>query len=62
MKMIECPEPNDNINFVYKIFEDLKIDRENYKWVISDLDLVPIYHDDYSGSGGKEKKVLLLIL
>ncbi|MDE6420826.1 MAG: hypothetical protein K2K87_09905 [Lachnospiraceae bacterium] len=56
MKVIECIEPNDNIYFVRKVFDDLKIDKANYKWVISDLDLVPMYHGDYSGIGGEEKK------
>lgn len=55
MKVIECPEPNDNICFVRKVFDDLKFDKVNYKWVISDLDLIPIYHGDYSGIGVKEK-------
>lgn len=62
VKVIKCIEPNDNIYVVRKIFDDLKIDKANYKWVISDLDLVPRYHGDYSGIGGEEKKALRLIL
>lgn len=56
MKIIKYPEPNDNISFVIKLFNDLKISKKDHKWVISDLDLVPVAHGDYSGIGGMEKK------
>ena len=55
MKIIKCPEPNDNIFFVSKLFNDLKLCKKGYKWVVSDLDLVPVEQGDYSGIGGKAK-------
>lgn len=56
MKVLECSEPNDNISFLYDIINSLNIDKLKYKWVISDLDLVPIFHGDYSGIGGEERE------
>lgn len=56
MKTFECNDGNDNIFFLYDLINDLKIDKSKYKWIISDLDLIPIFHGDISGVGGIEKK------
>lgn len=56
MKVLECNEPNDNISFLYDIINNMNIDKLKYKWVISDLDLVPIFHGDYSGIGREESE------
>lgn len=54
MRVLECYEPNDNTHFFGEILKGLNIDEAKYKWVISDLNLIPIFHGDYSGIGGKE--------
>lgn len=54
MKVFECQDPNDNTDFLCKLLNDLDVDKFKYKWVISDLELIPIFHGDYSGIGGNE--------
>ena len=54
MKVFECQDPNDNTDFLCKLLNDLAVDKFKYKWVISDLELIPIFHGDYSGIGGNE--------
>lgn len=56
MKILECSKPNDNIYFLHDIMDGLDINQSNYKWVISDLNLVPAFHGDYSGIGGEENE------
>ena len=54
MKILECLEPNNNVYFLSEILNDLNVDKSKYKWVIADLDLIPVFHGDYSGIGGEE--------
>lgn len=54
MRIYECGEPNANIPFFINIIKSLNIDIIKYKWVVSDLDLIPVFHGDYSGVGGNE--------
>lgn len=52
MKVFECEESNDNTYFLLNILRELQIDKSKYKWGVSDLDLVPVFHGDYNGTGG----------
>lgn len=56
MKILECNEPNNNVDFLCNIINRLDIDNSKYKWAISDLDLIPVFHGDYNGIGGEEKE------
>lgn len=56
MKVCKCHEPNDNVDFFCKIIESLNANLSDYKWVISDLDLVPLFCGDFSGIGGEESE------
>lgn len=58
VKVYEYYEPNANIPFLLEIINGLNMDKMRYKWVISDLDLVPIFHGDYNGVGGNEEDSL----
>ena len=53
MRVFECNECN-NSYFLRAIINDMKLDETRYNWVISDLDLVPIFKGDYSGIGAEE--------
>lgn len=54
MKLYECGEPNNNIPFFISILNSLNFDKNDYKWVVSDLELIPIFHGDYSGTGSND--------
>lgn len=53
MKVFECNKC-DNSLFLYGIISDMNLDETKYNWVISDLDLVPVFKGDYSGIGAEE--------
>lgn len=53
MRVFECNECN-NSYFLRAIINDMKLDETRYNWVISDLDLVPVFKGDYSGIGAEE--------
>lgn len=53
MKIFECNECNNNSYFLSDIIKSMNIDYSKYKWIIFDLDLVPIFHGDYCGMGGE---------
>lgn len=53
MKIYECNQCNDNSSFLSDVINSMNIDQSKYKWIITDLDLVPIFDGDYSGIGRK---------
>ena len=55
MKVLECNDTNHNSLYLIELLNSMTEIKENYYWVIADLDLIPIFHGDYSGIGNKEK-------
>ena len=55
MKVLECNDTNHNSLYLIELLNSMIKIKENYYWVIADLDLIPIFHGDYSGIGNKEK-------
>lgn len=57
MELITCNNPNDNSIFLIELINKTKYNKnEDYYWVITDLDLIPRFHEDYMGSGGAVSK------
>ncbi|WP_372010397.1 hypothetical protein NBRC13296_06825 [Paenibacillus chitinolyticus] len=46
----ESVDPNNNIHEIIKLL-DFLTEKEEVQWIISDLDIVPQYHGDYSPNG-----------
>ena len=55
MKVLEYNDSNHNSFYLIELLNSMTKIKENYYWVIADLDLIPIFHSDYSGIGNKEK-------
>lgn len=53
MKTLECDNPNNNSFYLIKLIDNLTELKENYYWIIADLDLIPIFKGDYSGIGNE---------
>ena len=53
MELIICNNPNDNSSFLIELIAKTEYCKNNgYYWVVSDLDLIPLFHGDYIGNGG----------
>ena len=51
MTLLKCDNSIDNAVFLADIIRNFDVDKNNYCRVISDLDLIPSFHGDYSGIG-----------
>ncbi len=56
MEILECNTPNENIEFLKNILGNLVEDASNLKWAISDMELIPVFHGDYSGVGAAQNE------
>jgi len=52
MEFITCNDSNNNIEFLIDLIKGMQEGYHNSYWVISDLDLIPLFHGDYKGDGG----------
>lgn len=53
MKLITCDDSNNNAQFLMNLIRETKyFENSNYYWVLSDIELIPLFHGDYNGSGG----------
>lgn len=60
MELITCNNPNDNSDFLIDLISKTEYSKnEGYYWVITDLDLIPRFHEDYMGNGGAVSKEIL---
>ena len=62
MKVLEYNDSNHNSFYLIELLNSMTKIKENYYWVIADLDLIPIFHSDYSGIGNKEKTRIVINL
>ena len=62
MKVLEYNDSNHNSFYLIELLNSMTKIKENYYWVIADLDLIPIFHSDYSGIGNKEKPRIVINL
>lgn len=56
MKILECDDSNNNSSYLIDVINSLTEQKENYYWIIADLDLIPIFKGDYSGIGNKREE------
>ena len=52
MTILECDEYNNNSYFLKDIIRNMNINMAKCKWIVADLDLIPLFNGDYSGIGG----------
>lgn len=60
MELIKCDKPHENAKFIIDLISKAQSKSEDNYWIISDLDLIPLFHGDYSGIGmGKPEEISL---
>lgn len=55
MKILECSNSNANSSYIMQLINDITLSKSECYWVVADLELVPVFHDDYSGIGGEQE-------
>lgn len=55
MKTLECDNPNHNSSYLIDVINSLTEQKEDYDWIIADLDLIPVFKGDDLGIG-KERE------
>ena len=52
---LEYEDSNNNSDFLIEQIQAVQLQMKNCIWMVSDLDLIPVFEGDYSGVGGEEK-------
>lgn len=55
MKMLKCSDPNNNSPYLMDLINSLTYKKDDCYWIITDLDLTPVFKGDHSGVG-KERE------
>lgn len=56
MRLCEFDDSNNNSNYVIELLTNAQKKISDNYWLVSDLDMVPIFLGDYSGTGQIEKE------
>lgn len=52
----EGNDSNANSSYIMQIINDLTLSQNECYWVVADLELVPVFHGDHSGTGGEQEE------